>query len=560
LGFEPQTNLRKNNCLRKSSGIRANPTNVWYGIFIQPLNSGIHDMKIVSARQMQELDRSTINDIGIPGAVLMENAGRGAYEKIVEMIPDAAGRPIAVLCGRGNNGGDGFVIARYFHTAGACVTAFLFADPGRVAGDALAKLEAFKEAGGSVMTITDEAQWRDAAPHLQKAGIIIDALLGTGLASEVQGVCRSAIESINALSGAMVVAVDMPSGIDATTGAVLGAAAKAHLTCTFGFAKRGLVLHPGAAYAGRLEIIDIGIPAALAESSDSNEYLIDKALLAGSVPARKPDTHKGTYGHALILAGSPGKTGAAALAAQAAMRTGAGLVTVGLPASLNPILEVKLTEAMTEPLPEEAGGFLGARALPGITELLQGKSVVAIGPGLGDHKETAVLMNWIIKAAPAPIVIDADGLNLLARTIGALGRLKVPAVLTPHPGEMARLTGRTTQQVQADRIGCARELAQKYKVIVVLKGSRTVIAAPDGSIYMNPTGNPGMASGGMGDALTGLITGLIAQGIDPLKASLLAVYVHGLIGDDIARERAPLGILATDIIERIPAALAGFVI
>jgi ADP-dependent NAD(P)H-hydrate dehydratase / NAD(P)H-hydrate epimerase len=516
-------------------------------------------MKIVSARQMQELDRATINDIGIPGAVLMENAGRGTYEKIVETVPDAVARRIAVLCGHGNNGGDGFVIARYFHTAGAWVTAFVFADTDRVKGDALANLVAFKEAGGSVMNITGEEQWRQAAPDILQAGIIIDGLLGTGLSSEVKGLYRAAIESVNALSEATVVAVDIPSGIDATTGAVLGAAVKAHLTCTFGLAKKGLVVHPGVQYAGRFEVIDIGIPSELVESSNINEYLLDAAMLAGIVPARRPDSHKGIYGHALILAGSPGKTGAAALCAQAAMRAGAGLVTVGVPASLHSILEAKLTEPMTEALPEESGGFLGALALPGITRLLQGKSVVAIGPGMGDHKETSVLMNWILEASPAPIVIDADGLNLLARNIGDLGRLKVPAVLTPHPGEMARLTGKTTQQVQADRIGCVRELAQKYKVIVVLKGSRTVIAAPDGSAYVNPTGNPGMASGGMGDALTGLITGLIAQGIDPLKASLLAVYVHGRIGDDIAAARGALGILATDIIERIPAALARFV-
>lgn len=516
-------------------------------------------MKIVSARQMQELDRATISDFGIPGAVLMENAGRGMYEKIVGEAPDATSRPVAVLCGSGNNGGDGFVIARCFHNDGASVTAFLFAEPARVAGDALINLEAFKEAGGRIIQISDEAQWRQAAPEIRQAGIIIDGLLGTGLSSEVRSLYRLVIESVNAMSGAMVVAVDIPSGIDATTGAVLGEAVKADLTCTFGLVKKGIVLHPGTHYAGRIEIIDIGIPAELVASSDINEYLLDEAMLEGIVSARKPDSHKGTYGHGLILAGSPGKTGAAALCAQAAMRAGAGLVTVGVPASLNPILEAKLTEAMTEPLPEEAGGFLGARALPGLTGLVEGKSVVAIGPGMGDYTQTAVLLNWIIEASPAPIVIDADGLNLLARTIGALGRLKVPAVLTPHPGEMARLTGKTTRQVQADRICCAREFAQQYKVIVVLKGSRTVIAAPDGSIYINPTGNPGMASGGMGDALTGMITGLIAQGIAPLKAALLAVYVHGMIGDDLARERAPLGILATDIIERIPAALARFV-
>ncbi len=516
-------------------------------------------MKIVSARQMQELDRATIKDFGIPGAVLMENAGRGTYEKIVEGAPDAAAQRIAVLCGRGNNGGDGFVIARFFHNDGARVTVFLFADPGKVAGDALTNLVSFKEAGGRLIQITDEAQWLQSAPDIQQAAIIIDALLGTGLSTEVRGLYRSAIESINAMSGAMVVAVDIPSGLDATTGAVLGVAVKAQLTCTFGLAKKGLVIHPGVQYAGRLEIIDIGIPPELVESSVINEYLLDEAMLAGIVPVRKPDSHKGAYGHGFIIAGSPGKTGAAALCAQAAMRAGAGLVTVGVPASLNPILEAKLSEPMTEPLPEESGGFLGPLSLSRITELLQGKSVVAIGPGMGAHTQASVLMNWIIEAAAVPLVIDADGLNILAHNVGALNRLKIPAVLTPHPGEMARLTGLPTQAVQADRIGCARKFAQQYKVIVALKGSRTIIAAPDGSVYVNPTGNPGMASGGMGDALTGLITGLIAQGIDSLKATLLAVYVHGMIGDDIARERAPLGILATDIIERIPSSLAKFV-
>ena len=516
-------------------------------------------MKIVSARQMQELDRATISGIGIPGAVLMENAGRGMYEKILKIFPGAPGRRVAVLCGRGNNGGDGFVIARCFHAAGGRVTAFLFAETGKVSGDARVTLEALKKIGGQVREIADEAQWRQAAPELQHAGLIIDALLGTGLSAEVQGLYRTVIEDINNLTGAAVAAVDIPSGIDATTGAVLGVAVRAHLTCTFGLPKRGLVLHPGAEYAGRLEVVDIGIPHGLVAAAGINEYLLDEAMLAGALPQRKPDSHKGTYGHGLILAGSSGKTGSAAMAAQAAMRAGAGLVTLGVPASLNPVLEAKITEAMTEPLPEEVGGFLGSLSLPRITELLQGKSVIAVGPGMGDHKETAVLMSWIISAAPAPIIIDADGLNMIARNVEMLGRLKVAAVITPHPGEMARLTGLPASEVQADRIGCARKFAQQYKVIVVLKGSRTVIAAPDGSAYVNPTGNPGMASGGMGDALTGMITGLIAQGLDPLKAAQLGVYVHGLIGDAIAVERGELGILATDIIERIPAALSRFV-
>jgi NAD(P)H-hydrate epimerase len=519
----------------------------------------VHAMKIVSARQMQELDRATINDIGIPGSVLMENAGRGMFETIRAQVGDISGKRIAILCGRGNNGGDGFVIARYFHNAGARVDAFLFAESNTVTGDAKINLEAFRRIGGRVVEITDEAAWRKAASDVKHAGLVVDALLGTGLSAEVGGLYRSVIDDVNKLSRPTVAAVDIPSGIDGTTGAVLGTAVKAHLTCTFGYPKRGLVLHPGAEYAGRLEIIDIGIPPCLVPAGGLTESLLDAAMLAGSIPARRADTHKGSYGHALILAGSPGKTGAAAMTAQAAMRAGAGLVTLGVPASLNPILEAKTSEAMTEPLPEEAGGFLGALALPRITELLQGKSAVAIGPGLGDHKQAAVLMNWLVEASPAPLVIDADGLNLLARTMGALGRLKVPAVLTPHPGEMARLAARTIQQIQPDRIGSARDFARQNNVIVVLKGSRTVIAAPDGSICVNPTGNPGMASGGMGDALTGLITGLIAQGLEPLKASLLAVYVHGMIGDSIARERGALGILASDIIERIPAALGKFV-
>lgn len=515
-------------------------------------------MRILNARQMQELDRATIEEIGIPGMVLMENAGRGMYQKIHELAPEALEKRIVVLAGRGNNGGDGFVIARLFHLAGASVTTLLFSQADKVQGDAKTNLEALKKIGAGVKEITSEKQWQQAGAELAHAGIIIDALLGTGLSSDVTGLLRSVIESVNVLGGAFIAAVDIPSGIDATTGAVLGAAVRADLTCTFAFPKRGLVLHPGAEYAGRLEVIDISIPASLAVAGPE-EYLLDAAMLAGAIPARRPDSHKGTYGHGLIFAGSPGKTGAAALTAQAAMRAGAGLVTVGLPASLNPVLEAKLTEPMTVPLPEERGGFFGPLSLPQALRLFAGKSAVALGPGIGDTLQTGAFVAGVIKSAAAPLVIDADGLNAIARDTNMLKKLQVPAVLTPHPGEMARLTGLTSQEVQADRMGCAREFAEKFKVIVVLKGSRTVIAAPDGSAYVNPTGNPGMASGGMGDALTGLITGLIAQGLDPLKAALLGVYVHGSIGDAIARERGPLGILATDIIEGIPAALARFV-
>ena len=515
-------------------------------------------MRILSALQMQELDRATIESVGIPGAVLMESAGRGMFGKICELVPGALEKSVLVLAGRGNNGGDGFVIARLFHQAGARVTTALFSAADSVRGAARANLEALKKTGGAVLEITDEQQWREASSHLAHAGIIVDALLGTGLSSPVSGLLKEVIDSVNSRGRAYVAAVDIPSGIDGTTGAVLGSAIRANLTCTFAFLKRGLALHPGAGHAGRLEVIDIGIPAGL-PIEGPGEYLLDTAMLAGFLPARQPDSHKGTYGHAVVFAGSPGKTGAAALAAQAAMRAGAGLVTVGVPASLNPVLEAKLTEPMTVPLPEEAGGFLGTVSLSGSIELIQGKSAIALGPGIGDSPETTAFVAGVIEAAAAPLVIDADGLNAIARDTAVLKRLRAPAVLTPHPGEMARLAGLSTNEVQADRTGVSRAFAKKYGITLVLKGSRTIIAGHDGSIFINPTGNPGMASGGMGDALTGLITGLIAQGLDPLKAALLGVYVHGAIGDAIARERGPLGILATDIIERIPAGLAIFI-
>lgn len=524
-----------------------------------PTGKEAYIVKILTAKQMQELDRAAIEQIGIPGIVLMENAGQGMYRKICEMVPGALAKRIVVLCGRGNNGGDGFVIARCFHLAGARVTALLFSQADRVQGDAKTNLEALKKTGAEVREITADEHWQQAAAELAHAGIVVDALLGTGLSAPVTGFFEKAIKAVNGLERAYVAAVDIPSGIDGTTGAVLGAAVRADLTCTFACAKLGLVLHPGVEHAGRLAVIDIGIPSGL-DAAGPAQYLLGEAMLAGALPRRNPDSHKGTYGHGLILAGSPGKTGAAAMTARAAMRTGAGLVTVGVPASLNPVLEAKLTEPMTAPLPEEPGGFLGLCSLPQAIKLFPDKSAVALGPGIGDGDYAGAFVGGVIAAAAAPLVIDADGLNAIARDpgMGMLKKLQVPAVLTPHPGEMARLTGLTTQEVQADRIGCSREFAEQFKVVVVLKGSRTVIAAPDGSVFINPTGNPGMAGGGMGDALTGMIAGLICQGLEPLAAARLAVYVHGAIGDRLAAERGPLGILATDVIERIPGALSRF--
>lgn len=516
-------------------------------------------MRIVTARQMQELDRTTIHDIGIPGIELMENAGRGTFEQIKRWYPDLITKKIVILCGRGNNGGDGFVIARRLFREGAAVRVLLFAGIDKVTGDAKTNLHNYQQLGGVIREVIDEAEWDIVKGDIPHADLIVDALLGTGLSSEVTGLYKSAIDSINCLTATPVIAVDIPSGIDATTGRILGAAVRAHLTCTFGLPKRGLLIYPGAAYTGRLEVIDIGIPESLVRQLVCTEFLLGKSSLKGILPCRAADAHKGTFGHVFVIAGSPGKTGAPAMAAQAAMRTGAGLVTVGVPRTLNPILEIKVTEAMTEPLPDFGEGFLGITAWPRVKDVLKGKSVIALGPGLSDRDETAQFVYRVLEEALIPLVIDADGLNAVAKKKAVLKNIKQPAILTPHPGEMARLTGRSTQDIQQDRMESARAFSMQYGVIVVLKGARTVIAEPGGAVYINPTGNAGMASGGMGDVLTGMIAGLVAQGVAPLQASQLAVFTHGAIGDALAAERSPVGILATDLIDRIPGALKPFI-
>ncbi len=516
-------------------------------------------MNIVTAQQMKALDQQTINDIGIPGIVLMENAGRGTVEQIQRYFPDVLAKRIVVLCGRGNNGGDGFVIARYLYNAGCNVKTFLLAPIDKVGGDAKINMIVFQNMGALIQEITDEKQWQHALTDVKHAGLVIDALLGTGLSSEVRGLYRSVIKDVNEATSVPVVSVDIPSGVDATTGRILGAAIHAQLTCTFGLPKRGHVVFPGLAHTGTLEIVDIGIPNRLINQAGITEYLLDENYFTGSIPRRDPEAHKGTYGHVCILAGSPGKTGAAAMAGQAAMRTGAGLVTLGVPESLNPILEAKVTEVMTEPIADKGKGVLDSDEWSSIRDLLAGKTVVALGPGLSDQDTTAQLVYRVIESSPIPIVIDADGLNVLAKKPTALQQAQAPVIITPHPGEMARLMGTTVQSIQSDRISCARDFSRDYGAVVVLKGARTIIAEPNGRIYINPTGNPGLASAGMGDVLTGIIAGLTAQGLTPLRASQLGVFIHGSVGDTLAGEGAPIGIMATDLINRIPAALSSFI-
>ena len=508
-------------------------------------------MRLVKASEMQEMDRLTIEEIGIPGVVLMENAARGASRVFLAHFAPPRNSRVLILCGRGNNGGDGYVMARVLSEAGLKVSVLVLAEFNQIGGDALVNLNILRHMGMEILEVPSETQWKKQRHLLKDCEFIIDGLLGTGLHSPVRGFYARVIEEVNR-ANKPVTAIDIPSGLNADTGQVMGVAVRADLTVTFGFPKIGQLVFPGAGLVGRLVRIDIGIPDAVAGRIPGNHRSIEARDFCDLFASEKPDIHKGNRGHLLVLAGSTGKTGAATLTSLGALRAGAGLVTLGIPKSLNPILENKLTEAMTVPLPETAESSLSLEAEKEIFNLLEGKTAVAIGPGLSTHDETRSLVKRIVAKCPLPIVIDADGLNALASDPEVLTKRKGRAVLTPHPGEMARLAGISNSEVQADRVGTAEAFARKHGCCLVLKGARTVIAEPEGQIHINPTGNPALSSGGSGDVLTGLIGGFLARGWQPADAALAGVYLHGLAADRLSEKRGQSGILAGELLDVIP--------
>ncbi len=512
-------------------------------------------MKLLTAAQMRELDRQAIEDLGIPSLVLMENAGRSTYQILRQEFPELAGE-VAVLAGRGNNGGDGLVVARYLANDHLPVVVLLLGEKKTLKGDARVNLEILSHLSVEVIEVQEESALTPLFHRLARAALIVDALLGTGLNAEVRGLFRLVIDRVNQLR-VPVLAVDIPSGLCADTGRPLGAALKAQVTATYGWPKIGQVIPPGRDYVGRLWLVDISLPPALAENIPLE--IAEAEEMRKLVPPRLFASHKGTYGHLVVLAGSEGKTGAAALAAAGALRAGAGLVTAAIPASLNDILEVKLTEAMTLPLPEAHGSrAVCKKALEPLLAFLADKTALALGPGLGTHPETQELVRRLVHQAPYPMVIDADGLNALAPDLSCLTDAPAPRLLTPHPGEMARLLGLTSKDVQARRLQVAREVAARYGVTVVLKGAQTVVAAPDGRASLNPTGNPALASGGTGDVLTGLIGGYLAQKLSPWDAARLSVFLHGLAADFLAARRGPGGLVAGDLPAVFPELLTEF--
>jgi NAD(P)H-hydrate epimerase len=459
------------------------------------------------------------------------------------------------MSGRGNNGGDGFVIARYLKAWGTEVRSYLLSQKNRVGGDAKTNLDIFLRSGGGVQEIVDAKAFENLREEIGRHDLYVDAIFGTGLDSDVTGFHAGVIDFLNG-TGKPIVAVDIPSGLDANTGKPLGTCIKATLTTTFGFPKLGQILYPGAAFVGTLETIDIGIPSYLVEEEEIKNHLIEKEEIWRilGVP-RPPDSHKGNYGHLLVVAGSVGKTGAAAMACESAMRIGAGLVTLGIPESLNPILEAKLIETMTVPLPETESLSLGREAFEPLMALAQGKSAVALGPGISTTPETVELVQKLVRSLPIPMVIDADGITAVAAAEEVLRDARAPVILTPHPGEMARLIGKTSKEVQEDRIGVAREFSSDFRCHVILKGARTVVSTPSGEVFINPTGNPGMASGGTGDVLTGMLGGLVCQGLSLTDSAKAAVYLHGRAGDLAASKKGERSLIATDLIEMIPVLL-----
>ncbi len=502
---------------------------------------------------MRELDRLAIETYGIPGVVLMENAGAQVVRILWQEYPHLQARRVAILCGRGNNGGDGFVIARYLYTKGVSVQVFVMGELGGIHGDARTHLDMLQRVGVTPETVTTTESARMVGTRLADYDLLIDALLGTGLKAEVSGTFQHIIAAMNA-SGKTIIAVDIPSGLSADVGTLLGEHVRADLTITMALPKRGLLLYPAAEHVGRLVVVDIGFPTMLREHAAVRCHVLEAEAVAAQLHKRAADTHKGTYGHVLTVAGSPGKTGAGALASLAALRTGAGLVSFAVPHTLNAAMEAKLTEVMTIPLPESEPGILGLEAVKRLMEWLEGKSALILGPGLGTHPETLRCVQEVLRQVHIPTVLDADGLNALAVDPDSIGDIRAPLVLTPHPGELARLRRTTTAMIQADRLAAAQDTARAYNAVVVLKGAHTVIAEPEGTLYINVTGNPGMATAGSGDVLSGMIGTLLGQGYPPSMAAWIAVYTHGLAGDLAATALGERALMAGDLVGALPQA------
>ncbi|MFQ5676396.1 MAG: NAD(P)H-hydrate dehydratase [bacterium] len=505
---------------------------------------------VVTGKEMARIDRYTIENIGIPGIVLMENAGRAVAARIKQMLGDLRSKKVVVVCGKGNNGGDGYVVARYLLESDATVDTYLVGKANDVKGDAATNLLILKNLGHKVHEVSRlEHISIDAGAHL-----VVDALLGTGVRGPLAGLLSDIVAKMGEVR-APILSVDIPTGVQSDTGLVDGACIKAQATVTMALPKRGLLFSPGREQCGDVAEVDIGIPKFAVKANDVKCFRLNDDGIRRVLPERATNAFKNRCGQVFLLAGSQGLTGAAVLSAEAVLRIGAGMALLGIPKSLNGILEEKLTEVMTVPLAETELGCLSLEAKGAVAEKLPWSDVLAVGPGLSTHADVATLLKWLVTGYDKPMVLDADAINCFSGEATLLEETKAALVLTPHPGELARLIGIDVKTILAEPIEVAREWAKRLNVVLVLKGAPTVVGSADGSVFINSTGNAGMATAGMGDVLTGVIAGLIAQGMTPLDAALAGVYIHGFAGDIASSRMGERGLISRDVLESLPFAL-----
>ncbi|MTI80947.1 MAG: NAD(P)H-hydrate dehydratase [Firmicutes bacterium] len=512
-------------------------------------------MRLALAAEIREIDHIAITDYGIPGVVLMENAGIRVVDAVCRQLNgDVRGKVITVFAGKGNNGGDGLVVARHLLNMGADVRVLMVTDPTNLTGDAKVNFNIWKKMGQKVYPIHQANGINLVKVSLLNTNLIVDAMFGTGFKGVVNEKLGRIIQLINN-NGAPVVAVDIPSGLEADTGNIGGDCVHADATITFGLPKLGMVLETGASVCGEVEVVDISLPKPLLNDHSSKRWLIDDQLVSQWLSRRRNDTHKGDYGRVLIVAGSLGMGGAAILTAEACLRAGAGMVTMAIPEPLHDAVAGRVPEAMTLPLPH-INGVLSSEALDKILAKLESVDVLAVGPGLSQSSETIQLVQKLLPQVKIPLVVDADGLNALAKDASILGNITAPMVLTPHPGEMARLVQVPISEVQQNRISLVQQCADTWGHTVLLKGPRTLVAYPGGQLYINPTGNPGMATAGSGDVLTGIISGLAAQGMEIKTAAVVGAYLHGLAGDLACKNLGERSLMAGEIINHFPMAVS----
>ena len=519
-------------------------------------------VRVVTSKQMREIDKIAIKAFGIPGILLMENAALQTNKILENLYPCA--KNILILAGSGNNGGDGLALARILFCSGKNVDVLLLANENELTCDAKCNLDIAEKLGISIKFLKVDVELSEIENEIKNAvsnaQLVVDAIFGTGLTRHLEGRFKVAVDTLNDLSSVMgrkipVVSLDIPSGINGENGAVLGAAVYATDTVSFGFAKMGHLFYPGKMHTGRLHVVPISLPPECADLAKVSAFTLNENEVASKLKKRLPWGHKGAFGKVAVIAGSTGMTGAACLTGTAALKSGAGIITIGIATSLNSILENKLTEIMTYPLKDTGHGTLSRDCIKSIPDFLKNKDVLAIGPGLGGGDDIYDILEYILTSQSIPIVLDADGLNSISKNLKPLISYDIPMVLTPHPGEMARLTGMSVDEVTAEPVKTACEFAKMTGKIVLLKGATSIVANPEGEVYINNTGNCGMATAGSGDVLTGVIAAIIAQNYEPFDAAVLGLFLHGYSGDEAAREKGQDSLIATDILENLAYAI-----